>query len=400
MYTRIKHKGTVFAIAIFLSVASQSTATAQDIEFSGFGRVVGGTITSENLSFNGYDDNLSFDQQSLIGLRADYRISDDISLVGQLIGHSADSRDSGIQWLYLNYQATSNWALKFGRQRIPLFSYSDVVDVGFAYPWITPPTQVYTNYVFSEFDGLSSRYDFVNKSISGTFTAYYGTFDGEVFVSNARQETDAESIVGAVAEVSWSGLDFSAAYHQGDVKVKNPQLEPLVNALRQFGFNNSASALEVDGLATFAKIGVAYETFDFFVRTEWTQIDSKVHFIPKVSAAYISAGYYFSDILMHATYATSDAQYKTFPNEIPFGIDPQLDALAFGYEQVVNTLPLDALDSFTLGARYDYSTSIAIKAEIAFLDPEEGARGFFNAVPSDSNDRQSTLYQLAIEWVF
>ena len=152
-----------YVTVMLLSFAGHTAAVAkQDLEFSGFGRVVGGAITDKDLSFSGYDDSLSFEQQSLIALRADYSMSDNISLVGQVIGHSADTRDSGIQWLYINYRASNNLAFKLGRQRIPFFTYSDVIDVGFAYPWISPPLQVYTDYVFSEFDGISSRYDFIN----------------------------------------------------------------------------------------------------------------------------------------------------------------------------------------------------------------------------------------------
>jgi hypothetical protein len=397
----INVKGLSCAFAMLSSLFICTAANAsQDLEFSGFGRVVGGAISDKYLSFNGYDNNLSFEQQSLIALRADYTFTDDMSFVGQVIGHSADNRNSGIQWLYLNYQATSNWSLKLGRQRIPLFNYSDVIDVGFAYPWISPPTQVYTSYVFSEFEGLSSRYDFINNSLSGAVTTYYGVFDGDIYVSNDRRKADVKYIAGVAVEASWSGFDFSAAYHQGEVAVNNPELEPFINSLRQLGFNNSALALEIDGEASFAKLGLAYETFDYYFRTEWTRIDSNVHFVPKVSAAYASVGYHLSNVLLHVTYATSDAEYNEFPDEIPIGIDPQLDALAFGYQQVVNSLPVDSLDSFTVGARYDYSTNIAFKAELSFLNAEEGERGFFDEIPNDSGDLQSTLYQLAIEWVF
>lgn len=401
MSTRTPYRQFAFAIVVLLSLCINDTLAAeQNFEFSGFGRVVGGAITDKNLSFKGYDDSLSFKQQSLVGIRADYSLTDNISFVGQAIGYSANNSDSGIQWLYLNYQATNNWSFKLGRQRIPFFTYSDVVDVGFAYPWISPPTQVYTNYVFSDFDGLSSRYDFVNKSISGAVTAYYGVFEGDIFVSNQKRPTDVKYIAGIATELSWQGFDFSAAYHQGSAKVKNSELEPLVSTLRQLGFVDSALSLQIDGVATFAKLGLAYETFDYYFRTELTQIDSKVHFVPKVNAAYLSVGYHFSDVLLHATYATSSAKYNEFPNEIPIGLNPQLDGLAFGYQQVVNFLPVDALDSVTIGTRYDYSTNIALKLELSFLNAKEGDRGFFDEIPNDSGVRHSTLYQVAVEWVF
>jgi hypothetical protein len=39
----------------------------------------------------------------------------------------------------------------------------DIIDIGFAYPWITTPQQVYTTYVFSSFDGVLVSYEFVDK---------------------------------------------------------------------------------------------------------------------------------------------------------------------------------------------------------------------------------------------
>ena len=64
------------------------------------------------------------------------------------------SGESGLEWLYLTYTPTTNLQIKIGKLRTPFFTMSDFSDVGFAYPWINPPQQVYDTYLFKTFNEL------------------------------------------------------------------------------------------------------------------------------------------------------------------------------------------------------------------------------------------------------
>ena len=44
-------------------------------------------------------------------------------------------------------------------------------------------------------------------------------------------------------------------------------------------------------------------------------------------------------------------------------------------------------------------TNVALKAEVSFLDGKEGKTSFF-VVDDQRFDRNATLYQVALEWVF
>ncbi|MFQ3250967.1 MAG: hypothetical protein ACI9O6_002807 [Glaciecola sp.] len=389
-----------FFLATSLFLHGVGQAEESRVEFSGFARAVVGQLDEENLDFLGYDDGYSFSEQSLLALRADFALSESFSIVAQAIGHTSDARDSGIQWLYLDYAPTQNLSFKLGRQRIPLFNYSDVIDVGFAYSWITPPTQVYTTYIFSEFDGILSRYEFTTKSVSGSVGAYLGQFDGDIQIVGVEQDTKVDYVGGVFASVNLDNFTFSAAYHKGKVEADILQLDAFEDLLRMFNFNSSADELSIDDKASFFKIGLTYNSLDFFVESEFTKIKANSSFVPAVDASYLMAGYNFSPFSVHATVAQSKVHYQAPVNEIPLGVNPQLDALHYGFNQIFASLPIDNLKSLTLGTRYDWKHNIAFKAEVTVLKGDDNERSFFIVTDTSLPEREATLFQLAAEWVF
>jgi hypothetical protein len=63
---------------------SSAYAKADDaLQFSGFARLVLGCLDESNATYFGYDDGISFDQQSLIGLQADYQLLDNLAVTEQ-----------------------------------------------------------------------------------------------------------------------------------------------------------------------------------------------------------------------------------------------------------------------------------------------------------------------------
>lgn len=388
------------SLTIVLSVSNPVRADEPTLEFSGFARAVVGHLDDSNLEFLGYGDGYSFTEQSLFALRGDLKLSDSISLVGQAIAHTSDAKDSGIQWLYLDYQASQNLSFKLGRQRIPLFNYSDVIDVGFAYSWITPPIQVYTTYVFSEFDGLLGHYDYATKSLSGSIGAYAGQFDGDIQVVGQDVDAKVDFIGGVYSSINYQNFTFSAAYHTGKVETEIADLSSFQSILRMFDFHRSADELNIDDHADFYKLALTYNSLDFFIESEITRINSNSSFIPEVNASYIILGYNFAPFSVHATLAHSKSSYRDPVNEIPLGVDPQLDALSAGFEQIFAARYLDNLNSFSFGGRYDWRHNVAFKAEVTFLDGNDNERSFFVIKDPAIAEREAVLFQLAAEWVF
>jgi hypothetical protein len=388
------------------AVLAPSIALAQDnlserIEFSGFARVVAGYLDEDSASYQGYSNNLSLSEQSLVALQADIKITDTINFSTQLLAHSGDDRKSGVEWMYLSYEPNQNWRFKAGKLRTPFFRHSDVLDVGFAYPWITPPQQVYSAFLFSDYNGLTGTYRFNVSSLNFELEAYYGKYDGEFTSGNRRVDLVVDEIKGIIISATRGNLSMRiSSFESSDFYADIPEFEQLSLALDQAGFSKNAESLRFNGEAQGYQANINYDTLDYFFAAEWMKIESDLIAVPQVDAAYVTAGYNFYPFQIHLTYSVSNSTNNTVDNMIPVGVAPQLDQLYYAYDQVLSARALYSLDSLSLGLRWDFRRNMSMKAEVTFLDGKKDEDAFFSDITDPNFDRQATLYQLAVEWVF
>ncbi len=335
-----------------------------------------------------------------MGLRADATLTDKLHVIAQAVLRASDDRDSELQWLYLDYRPTNGLSFKLGRQRIPLFQFSEAIDVGFAYPWISLPLVVYDSFLFTDYDGLLGTYEFSTHSFSGAIDAYYGEFNGEVNFTNRDFDIEVRDLAGITGSAYVGQFNFRASYHRAAASVGLDDLQPFAQTLRQLGFANSAKSIEINDTAIIRQLSAGWENVDYFARIEFSQLNSSAFFIERTNSYYISVGYNFYPFVAHATLGKSKSKNATAPNEIPLGIDPQLDFLAQQLDVVQGSISLPDLETTSLGLRYDFRTNIAFKVDLTFTREEQftfsqngerlGAGTFSNA----------ELLQVGMEWVF
>lgn len=372
-----------------------------DLEISGFGRIVAGYLNDENAAYEGYENSVSISQQSLVALQADYALTESLSMTAQLLAHSGDGRDSGLEWLYLNYQPDAHWGIKAGRLRTPFFRYSEIIDVGFAYPWITPPQQLYSGSLFTNYDGVNVTYQYAFEAFQLTLDAYTGSSEEDVNIAGQDAAFDIGNITGVIAQIQRNNLQFRASYSEAEeINVDIPEFMQFRQILRNSGFGENADALQFNGSGRGLLLGINYDSVDFFGVAEYIRIRSSIQTVPHTDSYYVSLGYNFYPFQAYVMVARSDSEYGIADNQIPLGVNPVFDQLHFGYETIVNELPLDNLDSYSLGGRWDFAANMALKAEITWLDGEPTRRSYFDVFNDAEFDRQAVLYQVAFEWVF
>jgi hypothetical protein len=380
------------------------TAGSQDkLEISSFGRIVAGTFDQKEAVFNGYDDSVSFDNDSLIALRADYQLNDEWAFVAQAIAHTDERVESGIQWLYADYRPNDALSFKLGRQRIPFYLYSDVLDVGFTYPWITPPSPLYSSYFFTEFDGVLGRLDFSNREVSGSLESYYGVFDGVLETVDSTNSVDVDYVYGFIALINVNSWRYRLAYHVGQVTIEpDEQLKPVIDALNAAGFSEAGVGLQVDGAPEYIAFGIDYESLDLFFRTEITNISAgdRIPFVPTQTSFYSTLGYNFYPFSAHVTLSASRNRYYTPDQQIPLGLAPELDQLSGFLDLIYDARPNDDLKSLTLGLRYDVTSNVALKIEHTWLEGKNEGRALFEQRDLSKPNQEGQLTQFAVEWVF
>lgn len=373
------------------------------IEFSGFARLVAGYLNTDEASFEGYENKVSLSEKSLLGFQVDYAFSSQLSVSAQLLAHSDDSRDSGVQWLYLNYEPSSAWQFKAGRLRTPYLKYSDVVDVGFTYPWLSAPQQLYGSYLFfPQYDGITGRYRFNLDKVYVETELYYGSFEDEVTASGSHFSLEVNQLYGGVVQVTYSGLQFRvASLASQDLEVKIDGIEQLIGALTGAGYSELAAFFQLDGSAESYVMGLTYDSLDWFFVAERMKVSTDTAMLSGIDNYYLTLGRHWNEFQFLITFSHSKQTLNTLDNTIPVGVDPNLDSLYYGLEDFASMYPIDDLNTVTLTGRWDWSPSFAFKAEVSFLNGERGKTSFFHIKESAQDfDRKAILYQLGVEWVF
>lgn len=142
--------------AIILATMGTAVTAHAEINFRGFGSIVGGQAVNVDSGQEvlGYSDKWDFRQDSLMALQMDADLEDKLSATMQLMGRGRDGYAVEVEWAYLTYEFTDELQLSAGRIRAPFYRYSDFLDVRYAYNWITAPQRVYS-FEFPGYNGIS-----------------------------------------------------------------------------------------------------------------------------------------------------------------------------------------------------------------------------------------------------
>ena len=379
----------------------QSAVADDKLEITGFGRIVAGAIDDPNVSFEGYEDDISFEEQTLVALQLDYQLLDKLTVTTQLLAHTNSERDSGVEWLYASYKPTANWLIKGGRMRTPFYHYSDVIDVGFAYPWISPPQQLYSAFLFNQSDGASVIHNFAFGNFSGSVEGYYGTFDGDTQFQDRRYGTDINGLTGLVLNGMYNtNFRFRASYTTADFSVDLADITAFATQLRNFGFTESADSLTMEGEFDIYQFGLAWDELDYNLAWEWMKIQSNTVLAPNIESYYLQGGLVFQPVTVHLTYADLSVDNATAADDIPLGVAPDLDQLYYAYQTLFARTQAADLESITLGVRWDAAVNIAFKAEVTHYRGGLGISTFEAVGDPAAFDERVNLYQIGMEFVF
>lgn len=184
------------ALALAIPVlCSTARAFALDFNYSGFGSIVGGqtygdcaTDTTISDFFTApctrfiadwahggvYTPAVSFKPESKIGLQGTLAFADKFSATAQIVGRFVEGATADLEWAYLTYDASPAWTVQLGRKRLPIYYYSAIQDVGYAYPWVRVPPDIY-GWDAVNYNGFNATY---RKSL-GDWSLKSNLFFGE-----------------------------------------------------------------------------------------------------------------------------------------------------------------------------------------------------------------------------
>lgn len=369
-------------------------AQAGDVNVTGFLSVGGGFVDDEFTSgsnYGGYEEDLTFDN-NMLGLQVTGQVSEKLTATAQLIARSSSDYDVNAEWAYLTWEANDTVKLRAGRLRTPFYMYSDFLDVGYAYGWITPPREVY--YLpFNNVDGIDIYATKTLGVFDTTFQAYFGSFNDEFTLGGALTEAETRNQAGVAATLGKDWWTLRAAYHQADltVDVEGAVINPSTGmTLGQFlgAFPPTLSGVKTNVLvdedkATFAQIGLTIDTGTFVAAAEHVEFEAKNSMLAKNIREYVMLGVRTGNWLFHVTAARSDDDAANLVAGIP--VAPQTQPLIGGLNQVAAS-QAEKRDVISLGTRWDVATGSAIKFQIDDVD--------------DEADGDQKVYSVALQTVF
>ncbi len=350
-------KKLTVALAVCASLAS-GIAQA-DVRINGFASIVGGKALDSDTTLYGYDDEVSFKNESVFALQLSADLQEKLTATAQIVARGENDFDAEFEWAYLTYEINDELQLSAGKMRAPFYKYSDFLDVGYAYRWVRPPQSVYS-LDFSTYEGLSLLYNTNIGDWDSSVQVIYGSFDDDA--GGARTVLD--DFTGFNWSVSHDWFSARAAYFMSDTTVvlnEGSELKGLIDVLAASGFVEESESLDVNkDSSTFLALGFGIDYNDILVDAEYTKLSQDNSILPDEDQYYVSVGYRMDDVTVHLTYEDNDDSNSASNFDQLAQIPPLNDAINGAF-----TSMSAKSNVYSIGARYDFHPSAAFKIDLS-----------------------------------
>jgi hypothetical protein len=366
-------KVRLLPLAICLATAPAFALEQGEYRFNTFGTVgfthMGGESGLDYGIQGQTNDGWRGDQLSKLAVQLRYGITDTLSVTGQLGTKPVqDSWEVGPGNLYLAWQANDNLTLRGGRLGTPIYMYSETLNVGFSYPWLRLPEEVYSLVQLTSHDGGDVLYNRTTDIGTLSFQVAGGQAIGrEQYALDEMHDIDYRDVFASNLALSTDNFGtFRIGYAEADLKIT---VDDVVDT-RVAGIRNVALVQYDGNKGKFSSIGHQYDNGTWLTAAEAVKLsienNSKTgESEAETNAFYIMGGRRFGDYLAHVTYG-------------------QLDE------------PAGRQVSMTYGLNYSITPAVTLKGEYKRVDTSQGddAIGVFqsNAQQAFNNRRLGTSY--------
>jgi len=338
------------------AITNNPASTDQPIfKFNGFG-TLGVSHSSQSLGDYtidntvpkgpGLSQNWSFANDSRLGMQASANINPQTTAVLQVISEYQEDGDyrPEVEWANVKYDFNSKTFIRIGRIALPSFLYSDSRKVGYSYPWIHPPIEVYRQTSQTNSDGIDAACRFSVFQAMNTVKIIYGQTINDLPSST----TTSKNLKGIFDTLEFGSALFSVGYQDRN------------------STNYNALTGITTGPVTYSDItiGASYDPGDWFAIAEWIQRKSTT----KVDAMYISTGRRISKFTPYFTYSqNSPASFVS--------VSPTPTASAIQTAK-------DSQNSVSLGLRWDFMKNTDAKLQFDQVRLSNNSNGYLANVPA------------------
>ncbi len=338
--------------------AANTVESAQPIfKFGGFG-TLGVSHSSQGLGDYvldgtmpkgpGRSRNWSTSNDSRIGVQAAANFTHKASAVFQVISeYQADSTyRPAVEWANVKYAFTPDAYIRAGRIALPTFLNSDHRKVGYSYPWIHPPVELYRQLSITSSDGLDASHRFEIGDAGNSIKIIYGRNTNERPTSTSTSK----DLWGIFDTFEYGPATLRVGYQERESSSRNH----LTGVTGAWVRNSDLS------------IGANYDPGDWFVMSEWIQRKSAT----KIDAMYISAGYRVNKFTPCLTYNQNNPAFF-----LPGSPAPSASSIKNAKR---------SQSTVSLGVRWDFMKNTDFKLQYDQVKLGENSNGYLANVPADA----------------
>lgn len=340
----------VLGLAICLASTSAFALEQGETLINGFGTVgvthLGGEDDGRSYGISGQtNDSWRGDQLSKFGAQLTYGVTDTVGLTLQTTAKAyGDEWKANLEWAYLSWQSTDNLMMRVGRLRTPVYMYSESIDVGFSYPWLRLPDEVYSQVQLSNYEGADIVYNLPLSFATLSFQLAGGIAKNrDYYIYDEEFDIDYDNVFGSSVSLATNDFGtFRVGYVEADI---DTDISGSFTDI--FGNPGTATLLALDkDKGKFTSIGYQYDNGTWLTANEWTSRVIENDGSNSTDSFYLMGGRRFGDFLAHVTYAQLDEDEGR-------------------------------QSSWTLGLNYNILPTVVLKGEYKRVDTTGGYDGVF-----------------------
>lgn len=403
---------TLFGLSFAFNLyAQENTNETSRINFSGFGtlgashvRGDGAAIIRDLTQPKGADNRgISWEQNSRLGIQASMSLTENIEATTQIVTRYRSDNDfqPEVTWGFIKYTPSDFLELRAGRIGFDAFLFADSRDVGYSYLWVRPPLEHFGALLIPFEDGADIVLHTPVGPGVGRFKLYTGLSRQKVpSLLNQRQWAGNISTgpIGSMEDLNGSRITGGHVEYQdnhwllrfGQARLKHHQPfppgsfnlmgyitseaeralagDPTNSIAPNLPLGHAALRLVADAgltgkILTFDSFSIAYEKGPLQMQVATNRIKGNSPLFPNFRSGYASVGYRIDRITPYALLSTIHSKTNDRANELRrLGASPGLVSVA----SFALMTPLTTQTTYSLGMRYEYSDTIALKLQADF----------------------------------
>lgn len=376
-------------LALLGLLGAATTASALELQMSGFG-TAGVAVSDRSYRYQRFiDSDGTVKRDSVFGAQADLKLTTELSVTVQAKVAPADDSDDhwkgSLAWAFASWRPNNEWLVRLGKVRLPLYLYSENLDVGQSYDFARMPIEMYSISPTTDIAGLYVTRNWVLEHADLSLDVYTGRAPRVVHRAYLRDggalNQDVNTRVsGAVLTLRGEDSTWRAGFHHAESAFNNGASTPSTLVYQQLlpgvGYYDRGPAIKHFSNDIFT-IGM-----DWSVNPDWRVVaefernfQHGIDMGANTVGGYLSALRKFDKLTPYLTWSQlrtvgaparlheglSTVNVQAMP---PFVSAAMADQINTGQRQALDGIPYYDQRSLAFGASYALTPQSKLKAEL------------------------------------